>query len=86
LEVLSQSFFGLGQFYIGERQGDLANTLQLGDHLRPDAALFYRKGCFRGAINLRNLFDVDAAAYTFSRTLAQRTEPFTIVGSISWEF
>ncbi|MBF2050108.1 MAG: TonB-dependent siderophore receptor [Elainella sp. C42_A2020_010] len=78
--------FGLGLFYIGERQGDLANSFQLDDYLRADAALYYRRGRFRGAINIRNLFDVDAAAYTFSKTLAQRTEPFTIVGSISWEF
>ncbi|AFZ30226.1 TonB-dependent siderophore receptor [Gloeocapsa sp. PCC 7428] len=78
--------FGLGLFYIGERQGDLDNSFQLGDYLRTDAALYYRRGRFRGAINIRNLFDVDEAAFAFSRTLVQRTEPFTIVGSVSWEF
>lgn len=78
--------FGLGLFYIGERQGDLDNSFQLDDYLRTDAALYYRRGRFRGAINIRNLFDVDEAAFAFSRTLVQRTEPFTIVGSVSWEF
>lgn len=78
--------FGLGLFYIGERQGDLDNSFQLGDYLRTDAALYYRRGRFRGAINIRNLFDVDEAAFAFSRTLVQRTEPFTILGSVSWEF
>ncbi|WP_322742391.1 TonB-dependent siderophore receptor [Gloeocapsopsis crepidinum] len=78
--------FGLGLFYIGERQGNLDNSFQLGDYLRTDAALYYRRGRFRGAINIRNLFDVDEAAFAFSRTLVQRTEPFTIVSSVSWEF
>jgi iron complex outermembrane receptor protein len=84
--VLEGLGFGLGLFYIGERQGDLDNSFQLGDYLRTDAALYYRRGRFRGAINIRNLFDVDEAAFAFSRTLVQRTEPFTIVGSVSWEF
>ncbi len=34
--------FGLGLFYIGERQGDLGNTFQLPSYLRTDAALFYK--------------------------------------------
>lgn len=44
--------FGLGLFYIGERQGNLDNSFQLGDYLRTDAALYYRRGRFRGAINI----------------------------------
>jgi iron complex outermembrane receptor protein len=78
--------FGLGLFYVGTRQGDLNNSFELDDYLRTDAALFYRRGRFRGAINVRNLFDIDEAAFAFGRTYVQRTEPFTIVGSVSWEF
>jgi iron complex outermembrane recepter protein len=78
--------FGLGLFYVGEREGDLNNSFEMDAYLRTDAALYYRRGRFRGAINVRNLFDIDEAAFAFSRTFVQRTEPFTIVGSISWEF
>jgi iron complex outermembrane receptor protein len=77
---------GMGLFYVGARQGDLNNSFQLGDYFRTDASLYYRRGRLNAAINIRNLFDIDAVAYAGSRTFAQRTEPFTIVGSISWEF
>ncbi|RUT12290.1 ferrichrome-iron receptor [Chroococcidiopsis cubana SAG 39.79] len=78
--------FGLGLFYVGARQGDLDNSFEMGDYFRTDAALYYRRGRFNAAINMRNLFDIDAAAFAYSRAYIQRTEPFTIVGSISWEF
>lgn len=79
--------FGLGLFYVGERQGDLANSFQVGDYLRTDAAIFYRRNRFNAAINIRNLFDIDyVSSVSFgSRVNVERGEPFTIVGSISWE-
>ncbi|AFZ33001.1 TonB-dependent siderophore receptor [Gloeocapsa sp. PCC 7428] len=79
--------FGLGLFYIGERQGDLDNSFQLGDYLRTDAALFYRRGRFNAAINIRNLFDIDYVAFPVAgRSNVWRGEPFTITGSIGYEF
>ncbi|MEM8674918.1 MAG: TonB-dependent siderophore receptor [Cyanobacteria bacterium P01_G01_bin.67] len=78
--------FGLGLFYIGERQGDLANSFELDDYLRTDAALYYRRGSLNTAINIRNLFDIDYARFADSPTYVQRGEPFTIKGSVSWEF
>jgi iron complex outermembrane receptor protein len=77
---------GVGLLYVGARQADLGNTLSLRDYLRTDAAIYYERDRFRAAINFRNLFDVDAPVNAFSRAGVQRTEPFTIVGSISWEF
>ncbi|ESA35145.1 hypothetical protein N836_13180 [Leptolyngbya sp. Heron Island J] len=79
---------GLGLFYVGERQGDLANSFQVDDYLRTDAALFYRKDSLNTAINIRNLFDVDyvGSINNGNRLFAERGEPFSIVGSISWEF
>jgi iron complex outermembrane receptor protein len=76
---------GLGLFYVGERQADLANTFQFGSYLRTDAALFYRKDRFKSAINIRNLFNQDyvLGGFTFR---ADRGSPFTITGSVSWEF
>jgi iron complex outermembrane receptor protein len=80
--------FGLGLFYVGERQGDLANSFQIGDYLRTDAAIYYRRSGFRAAVNVRNLFDIDyISSVNFgNRVVVHRGEPFTIVGSISWEF
>jgi iron complex outermembrane receptor protein len=79
--------FGLGLFYVGERQGDLANSFQVGDYLRTDASLYYRRDSFRAGINIRNLFDLDYIRHTYgNKTSLYRGEPFTIIGSIRWEF
>jgi iron complex outermembrane recepter protein len=78
--------FGLGLFYVGARQGDLNNSFEMDEYFRTDAALYYRRGRFRTAINVRNLFDIDAAELSFGRAIIQRTDPFSIVGSVSWEF
>jgi iron complex outermembrane recepter protein len=79
--------FGLGLFYVGERQGNLANEFTLSDYFRTDASLFYERGSLRTAINIRNLFDQDYVTYAQGRIFPViRGEPFTIVGSISWEF
>jgi len=78
--------FGLGLFYVGERRADLANEVTLRDYLRTDASLFYRRDGFRAAINVRNLFDIDYAENAFGRFDVNRGKPFTIVGSVSWEF
>lgn len=78
--------FGLGLFYVGERQGDLANSFELDDYLRTDAALYYRRDRLKAAINVRNLFDIDYVGFSDSPTYIRRGEPFTIIGSLSWEF
>ncbi|NJK47208.1 TonB-dependent siderophore receptor, partial [Candidatus Gracilibacteria bacterium] len=80
--------FGFGLFYVGERQGDLANSFQVGDYLRTDAAVYYRRNGFNAAINIRNLFDIDYAnSVAFGDPQGiDRGEPFTIIGSIGWEF
>jgi iron complex outermembrane receptor protein len=78
--------FGLGLFYVGERQSDLENSFQVGDYLRTDAALYYRRGRFNAAINVRNLFDIDYVNSVSSGTLfINRGNPLTITGSVSWE-
>jgi iron complex outermembrane recepter protein len=79
--------FGLGLFYIGERQGSLDNSFTLKDYLRTDAALYYRRDGFKAAINVRNLFDIDAAAFSGGGTaFIQRVDPLRITGSISFDF
>jgi iron complex outermembrane recepter protein len=78
---------GFGLFYVGARQ-DLANSFQAGDYLRTDAALYYRRNGFNAAVNIRNLFDIDyiSSVGFGSKSQLLRGEPFTIVGSVSWEF
>ena len=79
--------FGLGLFYVGKRQGDLANSFQVDDYLRTDAALFYRRNGFNAAINVRNLFDIDYVSSVSAGTLfINRGTPLSITGSVSWEF
>lgn len=78
--------FGLGLFYVGERQGELNNSFTVKDYFRTDAALYYREGGLKAAINIRNLFDTDYASFSYGRNYIQRGAPFTITGSISWEF
>ncbi|MGG6266574.1 TonB-dependent siderophore receptor [Leptolyngbya sp. AN03gr2] len=73
--------FGLGLFYVGERQGNLANSFTLGDYFRTDASLFYRRDRFNAAVNIRNLFDID-----YFNVGLERGDPLTITGSISLEF
>ncbi|MFQ4146061.1 TonB-dependent siderophore receptor [Chlorogloeopsis sp. ULAP02] len=78
--------FGLGLFFAGERQGDLGNTFQLPSYLRTDAAVFYKRDRFRAALNFRNLFNVDYFESAASRLRVYPGEPFTVQGTISWEF
>ncbi|ESA35149.1 hypothetical protein N836_13200 [Leptolyngbya sp. Heron Island J] len=78
--------FGLGLFYVGERQGDLANSFEVDDYLRTDAALYYRRDRLKAAINVRNLFDIDYASFSSSPVYIERGEPFTVSASLSWEF
>ncbi|WP_375480032.1 TonB-dependent siderophore receptor, partial [uncultured Nostoc sp.] len=79
--------FGLGLFYVGERQGDLDNTPTsvLPSYFRTDAAIFYQRGRYRAALNFTNLFNVDYFEGTGDFELIAGA-PFTVRGTISWEF
>ncbi|MFN6514068.1 MAG: TonB-dependent siderophore receptor [Nostoc sp. CreGUA01] len=78
--------FGLGLFYVGDRQVDLENSLELPSYVRTDAAIFYRRERFRAALNFRNLFNVDYFESAFGILRVNRGEPFTVQGTISWQF
>jgi len=78
--------FGVGLFYVGERQGDLANTFELPSYLRTDVAIFYRRNQFRAAINVRNLFDIDYFESALNRVNVYYGDPFVVQGTISWQF
>jgi iron complex outermembrane receptor protein len=78
--------FGLGLFYQGDRQGDLANTLELSSYFRTDAAIFYERDQFRAAVNFRNLFNVDYFESAFNVNRVFPGTPFEVQGTISWRF
>ncbi|MEH2289002.1 TonB-dependent siderophore receptor [Nostoc sp.] len=79
--------FGLGLFYVDTRAGDLANEFEIPDYLRTDAAIYYRRDALKAAINIRNLFDTEYFVDSNgTRARVKTGAPFTIIGSISWEF
>lgn len=80
--------FGIGFNYVGERQGDLENSYQVGSYLLTNAAISYRRNNLRFAINIKNLFDVDyIRATNNTRTYGvEPGEPFTLIGSVSVRF
>jgi iron complex outermembrane recepter protein len=78
--------FGLGFFYVGDRQGDLDNSFTLPSYFRTDAAIFYKRGRFRIALNVSNLFNVDYFESAYGNLSVYPGQPFTVQGKISWEF
>jgi iron complex outermembrane recepter protein len=78
--------FGLGLFFVGEREGDLANTFTLPGYVRTDAALFYRRGNFRAALNFKNLFDIEYFETSSGPLNVFPGDPLTVSLNVSWEF
>lgn len=84
---IPQSFgFGLGLFYVDNRQVDLFNTLELPSYLRTDAAIYYQRDRFRAALNFTNLFDVGYFESGDSENEIVYGQPFTVRATLSWEF
>lgn len=78
--------FGLGLFYVGKREGDLANSFETDSYLRTDASIFYRQNSWKLGLNFKNLFNVDYIEVGQNRTFIAPGAPFTVVGSFSVEF
>jgi len=80
--------FGLGFNFVGEREGDLENSYTLDSYFLTNAALFYDRNKYRVGLNFKNLFDVDyiAGASEPRERGNNRGEPFTVIGSFSYEF
>jgi iron complex outermembrane receptor protein len=78
--------FGAGIFFVDKRAGDLANSFILPGYTRFDAALFYTRGNFRAALNLKNLFETKYFAGSQSRSSVVPGAPFEVRGTISWDF
>ncbi|MGG6269531.1 TonB-dependent siderophore receptor [Leptolyngbya sp. AN03gr2] len=78
--------FGLGIFYVGQRQGDLDNSFEVPSYTRTDASLFYRRDNYRIGLNIENLFDVSYFETAESPLRVYYGAPFTIRGTVSWTF
>jgi iron complex outermembrane recepter protein len=78
--------FGLGLYYVGDRQGDLANSFVLPSYFRTDAALYYKRNYWKAAINIKNLFDEKYYETSTARTSIYPGAPLTVLGTISVEF
>ena len=78
--------FGVGFFFVGDRQGDLENIFQVPSYVTNDAAIFYKRGRLRTQVNFKNLFNVDYFEATRDNLRVFPGQPFTVQGTISWEF
>jgi iron complex outermembrane receptor protein len=79
--------FGAGVFFVGERQGDIDNTVTLPSYVRTDAAIFYRQDSWQASLNFQNLFDVEYIRSSEGfREYLKPGEPFTVIGSFSVQF
>jgi iron complex outermembrane recepter protein len=78
--------FGIGFFVVGDVTGDLENTFVLPNYFRTDAAIFYERDRFRAAVNFTNLFDEEYFVRSNAAFPVYRGEPFTVHGTVSYEF
>jgi iron complex outermembrane recepter protein len=79
--------FGAGLEYGSNRFGDLANTFQVGDYLIGNAAVYYQRGDYRFAVNIRNLANANyIRAVSGNQGQIEPGEPFSVRGSFSFQF
>jgi iron complex outermembrane recepter protein len=79
--------FGIGLFYVGDRQGDTDNTYIIPSYLRTDAAIYYQRENWRAGINIQNLFNEKYfQGANFGRVAIEPGAPLTVIGSFSVTF
>lgn len=78
--------FGLGLFYVGERQGDISNTYSIPSYFRTDMALFYRRDTWDVQLNIENLFDNTYFVAADEFIAASVGKPFSVSGKVSFRF
>ncbi|MEM1254617.1 MAG: TonB-dependent siderophore receptor [Cyanobacteria bacterium P01_H01_bin.21] len=78
--------FGLGFNYVGEQEGDLANSYQVDNYFLTNAAIFYQQNDWQAQLNVDNIFDVGYVNSAGNRNGINRGDPFTIKASISYTF
>jgi iron complex outermembrane recepter protein len=79
--------FGVGLFYVGDRQGDFSNTYIIPGYLRTDAAIYYQRDNWRAGVNIQNLFNQKYfQGANFGRVAIEPGAPLTVIGSFSVTF
>ncbi len=76
--------FGAGVFFVGDREAQLPNTIEIPSYARTDATIFYRRDNYRISLNVQNLFDVKY--YNSQGFLLYPGAPLTVYGQVSVEF
>ncbi|MEB3356620.1 MAG: TonB-dependent siderophore receptor [Synechococcales bacterium] len=78
--------FGVGVFFQGDRNGDIRTPFTLPSYTRTDAAIFYRRGRLNAQVNFQNLLNVRYFEGARDQFRVNPGAPFTVLGSLSWEF
>lgn len=78
--------FGLGVYFVGDRNGELRRPFEVPGYTRTDASLFYRKDSFRTQVNFENLFNTRYIEGARDQFRVQPGAPFGVSASVNWEF
>jgi iron complex outermembrane recepter protein len=78
--------FGMGLFFVGDRQGDSSNSFQLPSYLRTDAFVGYEQNDFTASLSIKNLFNTQYFSAALNQFRLQRGEPLAIQASVGWKF
>nr|WP_199316582.1 TonB-dependent siderophore receptor [Chroococcidiopsis sp. [FACHB-1243]] len=78
--------FGVGVFYVGDREAELPNDLVLPSYVRADASIFYKRDNWRVGLNFKNLFDTKYYESSQNTALIYPGAPFTVLGTVAVEF
>ena len=78
--------FGMGVFYVGDREAEIPNDVVLSSYVRGDASIFYRRDNWQAQLNFQNLFNTAYFDSTQNTGLIFPGEPFTVVGGVSVRF
>jgi iron complex outermembrane receptor protein len=76
--------FGFGLYFVGDREVQIPNTIQLDSSVRADAAIFYRRNNYELALNFKNL--TDTKYYSTQGFYITPEAPFTVLGNVSVRF
>jgi iron complex outermembrane recepter protein len=78
--------FGVGVFFIGDREAELPNDLVLPSYVRADASIFYKRDSWRVGLNFKNISDTRYYESSQNSGLIYPGTPFTVLGTISVQF
>lgn len=78
--------FGLGVYYLSERQGDANNTFQVPGYTRVDAAVSYKVKNWTARLNVYNLADRDILLNPTRAPFFKPAAPRHFLASVEWRF